>query len=794
MRSLTFIGFILLILVQGVYSQPSQTIRGKVVDQESRMPLFGANVIILEAGPLTGVITDEAGLFMIEEVPVGRYNIMVSHIGYKSFIMREVLVGTGKEVFVEVGMKEIVLEMEGVSVSANISKDQAINPMAGISARSFTVEETEKYAGSWGDPARMASNYAGVFPNGDIYNYLVIRGNSPYGLIWRMEGIPIPNPNHFDVPGSKGGPVSIINNKQLTQSDFITSAFPAEYNNGVSGVFDLRLREGNNQRHEFVGEVGLMGVDFGAEGPISKKSGASYMVNVRFSLLGLVEELLWVGALPHYQDINFKVNFPTKKGKISVFGFAGNSRIESIRDDSLHSTPAYKRQMSQGSGAKSGVVGLKHIHFLSDRTRLVSDIAVSRSSTYLRYDSLVNDEISREVISNTYQEDKILISSKIRSKLNAKNSLNTGLSLENNFVDYYLDNEVELFSVPGGDSLVKYPPNILKNDKLFVFNGFIEWKHRFNNSLELYTGLNYTHFFMNNSSALEPRASLRWYFSDNQTISLGYGSHSQLHPFFYYFIRTLATDDKWDRENYTETNLDLGLTRSHHFSLGYDLAISRDLRFKAEAYQQILYNIPVERRSSTYSLINLGAGSNNNVSRDSLVNEGTGKNLGIEFTFEKFLSRGYYFLITTSLLDSKYQGSDGITRNTAFNSNLNVNALTGYEIPVKQNGAIDLNFRVVSAGGRRVIPHDEEKTLEEEDDVYIYDEAFEQRLATYFRIDVRAGYKHNGPRIRHEVAMDITNITNRQNEWERQYNSSSGEIEMAYQQGIFFFLYYRIIF
>ncbi|KKK71864.1 hypothetical protein LCGC14_2909660, partial [marine sediment metagenome] len=202
------------------------------MDQESRMPLFGANVIILEVGPLTGVITDEAGVFMIEEVPVGRYNIMVSHLGYKSFIMRDVLVGTGKEVFIEVGMKEYVLEMEGVSVSANISKDQTINPMAGISARSFTVEETEKYAGSWGDPARMASNYAGVFPNGDIYNYLVIRGNSPYGLIWRMEGIPIPNPNHFDVPGSKGGPISIINNKQLTQSDFITSAFPAEYNNG----------------------------------------------------------------------------------------------------------------------------------------------------------------------------------------------------------------------------------------------------------------------------------------------------------------------------------------------------------------------------------------------------------------------------------------------------------------------------------------------------------------------------------------------------------------------------------
>ena len=189
----------------------------------------------------------------------------------------------------------------------------------------------------------------------------------------------------------------------------------------------------------------------------------------------------------------------------------------------------------------------------------------------------------------------------------------------------------------------------------------------------------------------------------------------------------------------------------------------------------------------------MGAGSYNN-SAHNLVNEGSGRNYGIEFTLEKFLSKGYYFLVTTSLLDSKYKGSDGVLRNTAFNSNFNVNVLFGYELPFRRNGAFDLNLRIVSSGGRRIIPHDEERTLQEEKDVYQFENAFDPRLANYFRVDARAGYKYNGKKVRHEVAIDVTNLTNRQNEWERQYNSSSGMIEMVYQQGIFPFLYYRINF
>lgn len=740
------------------------------------------------------MITDESGDFIIEDVPVGRYTILVSYVGYKSTILRDILVGTGKEVFLDVGLKELLVEMEGVTVMANVSKDQTINPMAGVSARSFTVEETEKYPGSWGDPARMASNYAGVFPNGDIYNYIVIRGNSPIGLIWQMEGVPIPNPNHFTVPGATGGPISIINNKQLAQSDFLTGAFPAEYSNGISGVFDLHLRTGNNRKREYVVDMGLLGLDIGAEGPFTKGGKASYLINFRASLLGLVDELLWVEALPHYQDLSFKFNFPTRKGRISVFGFGGLSNITGEMQDSVNTRLNYEREIAETTGAKTGALGIKHVHFLGSRTRIINDLVLATSRPYLKADSLVNNLTTRRLITNTYREDRWLVSSRIRTKLNSKNSMNFGLTLENNLVDYYLDNEYIIDQdIAGGDSLVMLPAREFKDDRLFVLKSFAEWKHRFSNSLTLYAGLNYLHFFMNNSSSLEPRASLKWNFSAGQSFSLGYGLQSQLQPFFYYLMKTYTGDDQWDRQNFIETNRGLGFTKSHQVALGYDFSISSDIRLKAEVYQQMLYDVPVESRPSYFSLINTGAGSSDPI-EDSLINEGKGRNYGIEFTLEKFLSKRYYFLLTTSILNSKYRGSDGIQRNTAFNSDYNFNALFGYELPIRENSAIDFNIRTVAGGGRRIIPHNEEKTLQEDEDVYIYDRAYDERLAPYFRIDTRMGYKYNGLRVRHEIAIDLTNVTNRANEWEWRYNDVSNRIEMIYQQGFFFFMYYRINF
>jgi len=792
MRKLIFILALHIAFLTYALSQPTQNIWGKVVDQESQKPLPYATVMILEAGPITGVTTGEDGTFVFEDVPVGRYNVLVSHTGYESYLMKEVLCESGKQGFLDIGLKESIVELGEISI-ANVNKDETVNTMAGVSARSFTLEETEKYAGSWGDPARMASNYAGVFTNSDLYNFIVIRGNSPNGLIWRMEGIPIPNPNHFDYPGLTGGPINMISNNLLAQSDFLSGAFPSEYSNGISGVFDLRMRNGNSKKHEFMAQVGLLSLEFAAEGPFSKKSKASYLINYRHSMLGLVNDLLWVEGLPNYQDLSFKLNFPLKKGNLSVFGLAGTSNIAGTEEDTTSHPDNIALDLGERTGSNTGIIGLRHVHFFSERTRIISNLSLSLTKSWERVDSLVNGEYTAFLGEEKYTQNRWLVSSKLIRKFNAKNIATLGVMLEDHKVEYYEHYKSIIYSTPEVDSIVLLPPWISKEDNLFILQGFAEWKHRFSNDLTLYGGLNGQYFFMNQSYAIEPRASLKWRFKQNQSFSIGYGLHSQLQPFFYYLVKTPLTDDPWDRENYIQTNRELEFTKSHQFALGYDYSISPNLRLKAEVFYQSIFNVPVETKESTLSLINVGAGDEF-PHIDSLVNNGTGRNTGVEFTLEKFLSNRYYFLITASLLDSKYEASDGVSRNTTFNIHHNLNALIGYEWPVGERGALNINIRAVAAGGRRVIPLDEEQSKEQGEEVYNYEESFELQLAEYFRLDTRAGYRLNGKKASHEIAVDLTNITNRPNEYSQQYNSTTNQIEMEYQQGFFVIVYYRIRF
>jgi hypothetical protein len=248
---------------------PTQAVRGSVFDNESKFPIVGAKVVLFSEGFSSKTITDFDGLFLLENVPVGKHEIQVSYTLYSSNTLT-VEVSSGKEVVVQVPLVEFISEQKEVVVHGR-KRGEVLNELALISAQQFSVEETNRYPGSRMDPARMASNFAGVQGADDSRNDIIIRGNSPLGVVWRVEGVDIPNPSHFAISGSTGGPVSIINNKILANSDFFMSAFPAEYGNSTSGVFDLKLRHGNNNRHEFTGQFGFLGTEFLAEGPLSKK-------------------------------------------------------------------------------------------------------------------------------------------------------------------------------------------------------------------------------------------------------------------------------------------------------------------------------------------------------------------------------------------------------------------------------------------------------------------------------------------------------------------------------------------
>lgn len=781
--------FVFSLITQNIFAQNgyTQTIRGTVIDKFTNSPLPGANVVILDTAKQRGTITNNNGEFRFDNIPVGRHTIMVSFIGYKPEILRNIYLKSGKELVRTIELEEKVYKTQEVVVKADARKDIPINEMAAVSARSFSVEETERFAGSMGDPSRMAANYAGVVTAGDTRNDIIIRGNSPLGLLWRLNGINIPNPNHFGALGSTGGPVSMLNNNLLTNSDFFTGAFPAEYGNAISGAFDLRMRTGNNEKREHVGQVGFNGFELGTEGPFRKGKRASYLINYRYSVLDLIDKLgvaPRIGATPEYQDLSFNMNFPdTKLGRFTIFGVGGLSNIDllSNRDSSAHSydTP---EGTNTYNGSDMGFVAVSNVYFFNRNTSLKTNASLSGTRVYTNVDTLGENDVPGRMYAENNKQYKISFSTHFSKKFNAKNNLEIGCIAENFHIAYrdsFFDSKEQLYI---------YQTDVEKGN-IILWQNYIQWQHKFNDILTLYTGLHHQHLFSNNTFSVEPRFSIKWKFKPKQALSLGYGLHSQTQPLFMYYIQSRNSHTN----TYFKTNLDLEFSYSHHAVLSYDYLITPNFRVKAETYYQYLFNIPVTESSSYFSLVNYGAGFHQ-IRVDSLVNEGTGKNYGIELTLEKFFTDNYYFLVTGSFFDSKYTASDGKERNTAFNGNFVINALGGYEFVIGRNKALSINNRLVYAGGRRTRYIDLERSRQVGEVRFDHSKTYSERVADYLRWDIRIGFKLNGKRVTQEWALDIQNVTNHDNVFSRSYDEDSGNLQTNYQTGFFPMMLYRINF
>lgn len=326
---------VLLILILVPVLLPGQpvlysTIRGTVLDKQSLAPLPGATVILMDSDPIRGTASDENGNFRLTMVPIGKHRLKATYIGYAPVVSDDIIVSSGKESQVTLLMQETAISVQEVEIRSDYMKYEPLNKMATVSVRSFSVDETFRFAWSYNDPARMAANFAGVTSGIDNRNDIIVRGNSPMGLKWRLDGMEIPNPNHFAAVGTTGGPVTVLNNNLLTNSDFFTGAFPAEYGNVLSGIFDMRMRNGNNEKHEFWFGLGWNGIEFGSEGPFSKKSGASYIVSYRYSLLELISYAgITTGTIQFYQDLNLKITLPAKKaGTFTLTGIGGLSYFQ----------------------------------------------------------------------------------------------------------------------------------------------------------------------------------------------------------------------------------------------------------------------------------------------------------------------------------------------------------------------------------------------------------------------------------------------------------------------------------
>ncbi|MFT4521088.1 MAG: hypothetical protein ACI8ZN_000012 [Bacteroidia bacterium] len=748
-----------------VQSQTTQSIRGRVVDRDSKVPLISVNVLVTSVdNAQLGASTDGLGYFEIENVPIGRHTLTFSYLGYEDFTLPNQIISSGKELEVKAEMVEVSNIMNEVKVGSK--KPQASNnEMISVSGRSFDAEEAERYPGSRQDPARMAQNFAGVAGTDDQRNDIVIRGNSPLGLLWRFEGVDIFNPSHFAVAGSTGGPISMLNNKVIGKSDFMTSAFPSEYGNGISGVFDLKMRNGNYNKQEFSGQFGLFGTELSAEGPINKEKKSSYIIAYRYATFAIFQQIgidIGTDAVPNYQDLNFKLNFPTKKGGLSIFGVGGLSSIDIVfSDDSIPTRELYgQKDRDQYFRTNMGVIGVNYRHFLNNTTRFNIVLAHNAQQVRSTHNKIIRDPneytryellpVSRSKMFN----NKSTLNADINKKFSARSVLKVGVIADLYHLNYDDSLRSEVFP---------YDWTILLNNTSqdAMARTYASWKYKWFSDLTVNAGLHFLYFTRGQQTAIEPRLSFNWQKSGSESISFGYGMHSQAQPLYVYYSNfTDSTTKTLGRHN-----MDIGLSRSHHFVLSYEKMINPHLRFRAETYYQQLYNVPVEQLSSSFSLINQGSGFTR-FFPDALTNTGTGNNMGIEATIERYFNKNYYVMATGSIYDSKYKGSDGVLRNSDFNGNFIFNILGGYEHAFGQNKKNVLSFgtKFTMGGGKRFSPIDSIATQRDGAQVIIVNsERNTLQFRDYYRWDLKLGIKFNAKNSTHEISIDLANALDTKN-------------------------------
>jgi len=779
----------ILFAISAFSQQATQTLRGKITDADTQVTLPGANIVITDTDPLMGGTSDTDGNYWITDVPVGRHNIKVSYIGYEDVFFNEIELISGNELVLNIQLTEYVSTLNEVVITAKDELGEPINSMVTLSAQRITIESTSRVAAGINDPARTVQSFAGVSSADDENNELVVRGNSPRGMLWRMEGVEIPNPNHFaEGEGSSGGGVSALSTQVLDNSDFYTGAFAAEYGNAISSVFDLRLRTGNDEKHQFALQLGVMGIQASAEGPFSKKKGgASYLFNYRYATTSLLNKMgFTIGdadIYPEWQDLSYNINIPTKKlGRFNIWGLGG---ISSSAGEVPQDTAQWMYRSDHFSYVENqalGIVGISNNYlFKNNKTYLRTVVSYSHTKNDQIEDSLNYNYETTRVFDENFIYNTITASSLVNHKFNAKQFLRAGI--------VYTNQQFKLNAARLDWDEGDFETNLDQEGRTSRMQGYIQWKYRINEKLDMNAGIHSMLLAINNDVTVEPRLGFTYKLNSKNRFSLAFGLHSKAEQTSIYTAQSLLDDG-----TYYQPNKDLKMTRAFHSVAGYSFFFGDNFNFRTEVYYQYLYSVPVKAgdTTGTVSALNFGGGFTNEV----FNNEGTGQNYGLELTLDKSFSRQYYLLFTTSLFQSKYTMPGFEERNTRYNSNYLVNALVGKEFRVGKNkqNIISANIRGMLRGGYRTIPVDLEASIAAGEDVRDYDRAFETKTPDYFRIDLGVSYRQNKPKWSWIVSLDVQNLTGRSNVWGEYYDAEREAVEPIYMTGMIPVLNFKVEF
>lgn len=749
LRALLSLIVLLLIALTGdlMAQGHTQTIRGTILDTDTRQPMIGATVVVVGSDPIIGTTTDFDGKFVINNVPTGRVDLQIRMMGFEEQRMANLLLTSAKELVLEVRLQESVAQLQEFEVKAPERKGELRNDMATLSARKISVEETSRIAGGINDPARMVSTFPGVAGDPSGNNTIVVRGNSPKGVQWRLEGVEIPNPNHFADDGSTGGPINVLNSDMIDDSEFYTGAFAAEYGNVYSAVFDMRLRDGNDRKREYTLKAGVLGTDLTAEGPIPGTTGGSYLANYRYSTLALLDGagIVDYGGVPRYTDAAFKVKLPSAKyGTIALYGIGGRSAIidedRGVMEDTLFSRADV--------GSRMGVLGLSHTKTLGEKSFLYTNISMSGNGSGTDYtESPAPGESPLEL---RHQDDlakwTVRLSSTLNTRINTHHKLRSGIIVS--------AEQFRMYSNSWDNDRDRMVVNLDRRGSARTAQAFSSWKWRWNEQWTMTSGVHVLYYDLNKAASVEPRLAVRYQVRPDRAFTLGTGLHAKTEALMTYLAQDIDAAG-----NITKPNQGLGLTRAAHFVAGYEQQLAEDIQLKAEVYYQHLYDLPVENDpTSAFTVNNMMEWFTNK----SLVNKGTGYNRGMELSVEKFFTRGYHYMITASYSESKYRALDGQWHNSRFNLGPVGNALAGKEWKLGPEGkdrTLMAGFRYSVQGGQYYTPIDLQASIAADGEKE-GSPVWSKKASTIHKLDIVASYRVGRPRVSHEFKLDVQNVLN----------------------------------
>ena len=735
----------LLLLSGTLHAQLTQTIRGTVVDVDTREALIGANVYVADIeGESIGTTTDIDGKFILKNVPVGRRTIKCGYIGYSEFVRDNIQVNSAKEYILDIELKEGIA-IEEIVVKA-YTRNDAVNELAVMSVRRLDPEELQYHAATANDPSRLVMGFPGVQPSRDTRADVVIRGNSSAGLLWRLNGIDIPNPNHFARRGTSGGGITIFSASMLGSSDFSVGAFPAEYGNAFSGVFDMNFRNGNmyNREHSF--RAGLLGLDFATEGPI-KKEKSSYLANFRYSTLGILNQmgihLVGPRTDNNFYDLSFNTYHKGKKANFNFWGMAGNS-VEYFRPaEGDEPREIFDDSYTYNFETNMGTLGASMNYLIDSKSYIKVNAAIMGQRIVVSDDTLNTAGTETATINyDDYTNNRISLTAFYKRTFSPKMNMKVGALVSN--LGYK-------FILREWDFDTEQQNEIINNDgNTLLAQPYVQFSFRPSDKLTLNAGLHSIFLALNNTNSIEPRASLKYQMSEKASLALAYGLHGRMLPLGTYFTEV----------NGTMPNADLEMIKAHHYVAAYDQAIGDNYRIHVETYYQTLNNVPVNVAEKYWMLNDIQG-----FATVPLTNEGTGQNVGLDLYLERFFDKGAFFVLSGSVFNSTFQlPNDNNVYNTRYNSKVAGTFTGGKMFQINENTTIETGLKLLFNNGMPITPllagfenaDGFEPTLDNS-------QPFSDRIDPYFRPDVRIALRKNTKKFAYWLALDIQNVINRRN-------------------------------